>query len=191
MDFHGSNDERAVAEEIHRRYLDGTTRFVRALVGEGRRVRLLTGDELDRPVAVAIADAVGSPLVTVSPAASLDALMEEAAAADTVVATRYHNLVCALKVGTPTLALSYSAKSDALMAAMGMDAYCHPARDIDADRLLEQFRELEKRAAELRRTLAERREAVARRVRHQFDALAAALYPAAAHTHAHPPRETP
>ncbi|MEU5512967.1 MULTISPECIES: polysaccharide pyruvyl transferase family protein [Streptomyces] len=189
MDFHGSNDERAVAEEIHRRYLDGATRFVRALVEEGRAVRLLTGDELDRPVAAAIADAVDSPLVTVSPAASLAALMEETAAADTVVATRYHNLVCALKVGTPTLALSYSAKSEALMAGMGMGAYCHSARDIDADRLLEQFRELEKRAAELRRPLAERSEAVARRVRHQFDALAAALYPAA--THAHPTRETP
>ena len=33
MDFHGGNDDRARAEEIYRRYLDGTIRFVRALVG--------------------------------------------------------------------------------------------------------------------------------------------------------------
>ncbi|MFF1628710.1 polysaccharide pyruvyl transferase family protein, partial [Streptomyces sp. NPDC058272] len=59
MDFHGGNDDRARADEIHRRYLDGTTRFVRALVEDGRPVRLLTGDELDRPVAAAIVDAVG------------------------------------------------------------------------------------------------------------------------------------
>ena len=48
MDFHGGNDDRARAEEIHRRYLDGTTRFVRALVEEGRPVRLLTGDAVRR-----------------------------------------------------------------------------------------------------------------------------------------------
>ncbi|WP_030183155.1 polysaccharide pyruvyl transferase family protein [Streptomyces violaceorubidus] len=189
MDFHGSNDERELAEEIHRRYLDGTTRFVRTLAEEGRPVRLLTGDELDRPVADAIVDAVGSPLVTVAEAASLADLMKETACADSVVATRYHNLVCALKVGTPTLALGYSAKSDALMAEMGMGAYCHPAREAEADRLLEQFRELERRSAEVRRVLIERNLVVARRVEQQFAALAAALFPPADHTHAQ--RETP
>ncbi|MET7654997.1 polysaccharide pyruvyl transferase family protein [Streptomyces sp. NPDC005486] len=184
MDFHGGNDDRARAEEIHRRYLDGTTRFVRALVEDGRPVRLLTGDECDAPVVAAILDAVDSPLVTAAEAASLADLMEEMAAADTVVATRYHNLICALKVGTPTLALSYAAKSDALMAQMGLAAYCHPAREVDTDRLLEQFRELEKRSAELRRTLTERNLAAAQRLQHQFTALTTALFPATDHAHA-------
>ncbi|MFC8390816.1 polysaccharide pyruvyl transferase family protein [Streptomyces sp. NPDC057238] len=189
MDFHGSNDERDRAEGIHRRYLDGTTRFVRALVEDGRPVRLLTGDELDRPVADAILDAVDSPLVTVAETASLADLMKEMSAADTVVATRYHNLVCALKTGTPTLALSYSTKSDTLMARMGLGAYCHPARETDADRLLAQFRELERRSAELRRTLTERNLDATRRVERQFAALTAALFPAT--DHAHTLREAP
>ena len=122
----------------------GSTRFVRALVEDGRPVRLLTGDEVDAvggrrdPRRGGLAaghrcrGVLGWPI-----------LMKEMAAADTVVATRYHNLICALKVGTPTLALSYAAKSDALMAQMGLAAYCHPAREVDADRLLEQFRALE------------------------------------------------
>ncbi|MER6098573.1 polysaccharide pyruvyl transferase family protein [Streptomyces sp. NPDC001728] len=190
MDFHGSNDDRDRAEEIHRRYVEGTTRFVRALVGEGRPVRLLTGDACDATVVAAILDAVDSPLVTAADAASLADLMKEMAAADTVVATRYHNLVCALKVGTPTLALGYAAKSDALMDRMGLAAYCHPAREVDADRLLEQFRALEKRSAELRQTLAERNLAAALRLQHQFDALTAALFPAAPH-HAPAYREAP
>ncbi|QKW09698.1 polysaccharide pyruvyl transferase family protein [Streptomyces sp. NA04227] len=184
MAFHGGNDDRARAEEIHRRYLDGTTRFVRALVEDGRPVRLLTGDEVDRPVVGAILDAVDSPLVTAAEVASLADLMREMAAADTVVATRYHNLICALKVGTPTLALSYAAKSDALMARMGLAAYCHPAREVDAERLLEQFRALEQRSAEVRRTLTERNLTVARRLEQQFTALTAALFPAPDHTHA-------
>ncbi|MFB7281698.1 polysaccharide pyruvyl transferase family protein [Streptomyces hydrogenans] len=189
MAFHGGDDDRARAEEIHRRYLDGTTRFVRALVADGRRVRLVTGDACDAPVVAAILDAVDSPLVGAADAASLAGLMAEMAAADTVVATRYHNLVCALKVGTPTLALSYAAKSDALMARMGLDAYCHPAREVDADRLLDQFLELEKRAAELRRTLAGRNADAARLLDRQFTALTAALFPAADHVPT--PRETP
>ncbi|MGI5373209.1 polysaccharide pyruvyl transferase family protein [Streptomyces sp. CA-251387] len=197
MDFHGGNDDRARAEEIHRRYLDGTTRFVRALVEDGRPVRLLTGDECDAPVVDAILDAVNSPLVTAAEAASLADLMKEMAAADTVVATRYHNLICALKVGTPTLALSYAAKSEALMDRMGLGAYCHPAREVDADRLLEQFRELERRSAELRRTLAERNLAAAQQLEQQFTALTEALFPATghahtnAHAHSHARQESP
>ncbi|MFD5556725.1 polysaccharide pyruvyl transferase family protein, partial [Streptomyces sp. NPDC127068] len=191
MAFHGGNDDRARAEEIHRRYLDGTIRFVRALVEDGRPVRLLTGDGIDEPVVAAIRDAVDSPLVTAAGATSLADLMQETAAADAVVATRYHNLVCALKVGTPTLALSYAAKSEALMARMGLDAYCHPAREVDADRLLAQFRTLEQNAAELRRTLTERNLVATRLLEHQFTALTAALFPVPDPTHTHALRETP
>ncbi|MYR56878.1 hypothetical protein GTY54_11775, partial [Streptomyces sp. SID625] len=189
MDFHGGDDDRDRADEIHRRYLDGTIRFVRALVAQGRPVRLLTGDRCDAPVVAAILDAVDSPLVTAAQAASLADLMRETAAADSVVAVRYHNLICALRTGTPVLALCYAAKSDALMAQMGLAAYCHPAREVDADRLLEQFRSLEKESAELRRALAGRNRDAARRLEDQFGALTAALFPAAGHTHAL--RETP
>ncbi|MEU8876911.1 polysaccharide pyruvyl transferase family protein [Streptomyces javensis] len=191
MDFHGGNDDRARAGEIHRRYLDGTIRFVRTLVEEGRPVRLLTGDQCDASVVAAILDAVDSPLVTAAEPTSLADLMNEMAAADTVVAVRYHNLICALKTGTPVLALCYAAKSDALMERMGLGAYCHPAREVDADRLLEQFRDLEKHAAKLRQTLTERNRAAAHQLAQQFTALTTTLFPAADHTHAHATRETP
>ncbi len=190
MAFHGGDDDRARAEEIHRRYLDGTIRFVRALAEDGRQVRLLTGDACDAPVAAAILHAVDSPLVTAPETASLADLMRETAAADAVVATRYHNLICALKAGTPTLAVSYAAKSDALMAEMGQGAFCHPAREVDADRLLEQFRTLEKNAADVRRTLAERNLVATERLHHQFAVLTAALFPPPDPAHAQPARES-
>lgn len=104
--------------------------------------------------------------------------------ADAVVATRYHNLICALKVGTPTLALSYATKSDALMDRMGLGAYCHPAREVDADRLLAQFRDLERQSGRLRGTLAERNQLATRQLEDQFTALTAALFPATTPTHA-------
>ncbi|MFJ8389437.1 polysaccharide pyruvyl transferase family protein [Streptomyces sp. NPDC094438] len=191
MAFHGGNDDRTRAEEIHRRYLDGTTRFVRALVDDGRPVRLLTGDGCDVPVVAAILDTVDSPLVTAAEAASLADLMKEMAAADTVVATRYHNLICALKVGTPTLALSYAAKSDVLMAQMGLAAYCHPAREVDADQLLEQFRALEKRSAQLRRTLTERNLIATGQLKDLFAELTVALFPTTDHAGARARQEAP
>ncbi|WP_369142329.1 polysaccharide pyruvyl transferase family protein [Streptomyces sp. R44] len=178
MAFHGGNDDRDRAEEIHRQYLDGTIRFVRALVEDGRPVRLLTGDAVDAPVVTAILDAVDSPLVTAAETSSLADLMKEMADADSAVAIRYHNLICALKAGTPVLAVTYAAKSEALMEGMGLGAYCHPAREVDAGRLLDQFRALEKRSAELRQTLAERNQDAARRLQHQFAALTTALFPA-------------
>ncbi|MEU6141107.1 polysaccharide pyruvyl transferase family protein [Streptomyces sp. NPDC047081] len=182
MDFHGGNDDRARSEEIYERYLDGTIKFVRTLVEEGRPIRLLTGDQCDLSVVAAILDAVDSPLVTAAEPGSLADLMNEMAAADTVVAVRYHNLICALKTGTPVLALCYAAKSDALMDRMGLGAYCHPAREVDADRLLEQFRDLEKHSAELRQTLAERNRVAAEQLTEQFTALTATLFPANANS---------
>jgi len=118
---------------------------------------------------------VDSPLVSAAETASLADLMKETAAAGTVVATRYHNLICALRVGTPTLALSYATKTEALMARMGLGAFCHPAREVDAERLLEQFRELEKRAPQLRRTLAEHNLAATRQLDDHLTALTTAL----------------
>ncbi|MEU1228453.1 polysaccharide pyruvyl transferase family protein [Streptomyces sp. NPDC005828] len=178
MAFHGGNDDRARAEEIHRRYLDGTTRFVRALVEDGRQVRLLTGDEVDGPVVASILDAVDSPLLTAAETSSLADLMKEMAAADSVVAIRYHNLICALKTGTPVLAVTYAAKSDALMAGMGLGEYCHPARELDADRLMDQFRSLEKRSPELRQILEDRNKAAAEQLTAHLTTLTTTLFPA-------------
>jgi hypothetical protein len=73
---------------------------------------------------------------------------------------------------------------------MGLAAYCHPAREVDADRLLEQFRALEQRSAELRHTLTERNLTTAQRLEDQFTALTAALFPASAPTHAQALRES-
>jgi polysaccharide pyruvyl transferase WcaK-like protein len=179
MAFHGGNDDRAHAERIHRDYLHGMTRFVRWLVLSGRSVRLFTGDEVDLPVVGHILAEVRSPRVSAASVSSLDDLMREMAAVDTVVATRYHNVLCALKVGRPTLSVGYAAKSDALMAEMGLAEFRHPARAVDPDRLVEQFRVLERRSAELRRTLTERNLTAARRIERQFTALSAAVFPAA------------
>jgi polysaccharide pyruvyl transferase WcaK-like protein len=170
MAFRGGNEERGRAEEIYRSYVDGMKRFVHWLVDRGRPVRLFTGDQVDAPVVDEILAECG-PLVTAMAPSSLDSIMREMAAVDVVVATRYHNVVCALKVCRPTISVGYAEKSEALMAGMGLGEFCQSARHVDVDRLIEQFIAIETRADEVSTTLAERNATHGDRVKHQFAAL--------------------
>ena len=104
--------------------------------------------------------------------------MRQTAAVDTVVATRYHNVLYGLKLARPTLSISYAAKHDALMAEMGMSRYCHPAKTLDVARLIEQFTELESRAARAAADARRAKRGQARLVDGQFAELSAALFPA-------------
>lgn len=171
MDYHGSNDDRDRADRIHRDYVSKMIMFVRWLTDDGRVVRLFVGDHVDETVAERIIDAVGSPAVSVVHTSTLDGLLREMARVDTIVASRYHNVLAAVKLGKPTVAVGYAAKSDALMAEMGLGEYCQSIRDLDVDRLTKQFRLAEERETELRAVLTRRNGDMTRRVRWQLGEL--------------------
>ena len=68
--------------------------------------------------------------------------MAQIADTDVVVATRYHNVVCALKLGRPTLSIGYADKNDVLLAEMGLGEFCQHIEKLDVDLLTEQFQKL-------------------------------------------------
>jgi polysaccharide pyruvyl transferase WcaK-like protein len=175
MDYHGSNEDRARAGRIHRDYVSRMTQFVRWVVDEGRVVRLFVGDHVDEAVADRIVEAVASPAVSVVRTSTLDELLREMARVDAVVASRYHNVLAALKLGKPTVAVGYAAKSDALMAEMGQAEFCQSIRDLDVDRLVKQFTLLAERDEEVRAVLARRNAEMTRRVEWQLAELSALL----------------
>ena len=186
MDYHGGNDDRRQADQLHASYVEKMTSFVMWLVDSGRPVRLFATDVHDEPVVrEVIADVhahrpgLAPSQVIAEPVSSLDELMRRLASVDTVVATRYHHVVCALKLAKPTLSVGYAAKFDVLMAEMGLAEFCQSARSVDVDRLIRQFTELESRSAQLRQTLTERTAAKARLLNHQFATLSAMLFCAA------------
>lgn len=188
MDYHGGDDDRPQAAEIHGSYVEGMKRFVLWLVDNDRPVRLFATDVHDEPVVRdviagvrALRPGLAPSQVVAEPVSSLDELMQRLASVDTVVATRYHNLLCALKLAKPALSIGYAAKSDVLMAEMGLAEFCQSASSLDVDRLIRQFTELESRSGQLRRTLLERSAAKTQLVQHQFAALSAILFPAAKH----------
>jgi polysaccharide pyruvyl transferase WcaK-like protein len=175
MDYHGSNDDRAHADKIHHDYVTHIAEFVRWVSDDGRVVRLFVGDHVDGQVAERVIEEVGSRAVSVVRTSTLDELLREMARVDAVVASRYHNVLVALKLGKPTVAVGYAAKSDALMAEMGLADYCQSIRDLDVDQLTKQFALAVERKVELRTVLARRNAEMTRRVELQFAELSALL----------------
>jgi polysaccharide pyruvyl transferase WcaK-like protein len=193
MEFHGNNDTRDRADQIRTSYVEAVTRFVLWLADTGHQVRLFVGDTKggDDQVIREILDKVpaerpGLPAdqIIAAPVESFSDLIEAMAPAGAIVATRYHNLICALRLAKPTISLSYAAKHDTLMAAMGLCEFCQRADSLDVDRLIAQFTDLTGRAAELRQAIAERNSELAAEVAGQFAAISNLLFPAPAGQHA-------
>jgi polysaccharide pyruvyl transferase WcaK-like protein len=189
MDFHGNNETRGQAAQIYASYVDSVTRFVLWLADSGHQVRLFVGDtkgsddqviqEILARVPVRRPDLAPNQ-VTAAPVESFGDLVEAMAPAGSVIATRYHNVICALRLAKPTISLGYAAKHDTLMSAMGLTEFTQQAAAIDVDRLIAQFTDLTSRSAELRQAIAERNRELADQVAAQFAALSALLLPTSA-----------
>ena len=61
-----------------------------------------------------------------------------------VIAIRYHNVMCALRLGKPTMSLGYAGKHVVLMEEMGLGEFCQSANSLDLDLLIKQFTELKR-----------------------------------------------
>lgn len=182
MDYRGGNGERRRADEIRASYLQKMKSFVRWLVDTGRPVRLFTGDDLDEAVVAEIlADIraqrpqLDASCVAAEPARTLPELMRQMSAVETVVATRYHNVLCALKLNKPTVSIGYAAKNDVLMQQMGLADFCQSARSLDIDRLKHQVMAADSERSRIQHMLTERNTAIRDRLEHQFSVLSATL----------------
>ncbi|RSN35830.1 hypothetical protein DL990_06580 [Amycolatopsis sp. WAC 01416] len=177
MAYRGGNDDRARADEIYESYVDKMTRFVARLIADGRPVRLFIGDRADTQVVDEIMRELESPLITAADTSTLDDVLRAMSAVEVVVATRYHNVLCALKLAKPTLSVGYARKNDILMTTMGLGEFCQSAKEIDFDALVRQFAELESRAGELTEIVAKLGAEQTRLLEQQFAELSAALLP--------------
>lgn len=182
MAYYGGNEDRARAEEIYRGYVTKMQEFVRWLLDNGRHVRLFTGDRVDELVVDEIlADvraqrpAVSSNVIT-EPVSTLPELMTQMSTVDIVVATRYHNVLCALHLAKPTIAVGYSAKNDVIMQDMGQAGFCQQVGVLDVARLREQLLALERDTEQVRATLRAKNLAYRERLDHQFAVLTERLF---------------
>ena len=185
MAYYGGDDDRKQADQIHSRYIETITRFTHWLVDNGYRVRLFGGDsKFDSEIAEKVqADTrryrpdLEPSQVTIAVVSTYQELIREMAPVGMVVATRYHNVMCALKLCKPTISLGYSRKFISLMADMGLDEFNQFADSVDVDRLIDQFTKLESRHAQLQQQMTERNAANVQRLEDQFTLLSALIFP--------------
>jgi polysaccharide pyruvyl transferase WcaK-like protein len=185
MDYSGNNDELDQANELRANYLEQMKHFCRWLVDNGHPIRLFTSDTADEPVVREIAADVCAhrpdldpSWVVAEPAPSLTELMQQIASVDTVVATRYHNVLYALLQAKPTLALGYATKHEFLMAGAGLPGFCLPCKSLDVTQMIERFTDLERRSVQLTQAMTERNAAKVRLVRRQLAEMSAVIFPA-------------
>lgn len=186
MAYYGGNDDRSRADQIHASYVETMTRFTEWLVDSGYRVRLFGGDnKFDGEIAEKIeADVrtrrpeLDEQQISVAAISTYPELIREMAQVSMVVATRYHNVMCALKLCKPTISLGYSRKFISLMTDMGLAEFHQFTDSVGLDRLTEQFKELANRRAQLQEKMAERNAANIRDLKEQFALLEARVFPA-------------
>jgi polysaccharide pyruvyl transferase WcaK-like protein len=185
MSYFGSNDQRDRAQDIYRHYVEGMTEIVCRLVDDARRVRLYIGDAngSDETTAGEILTAVrelrpdvDESWVVVDPATTLNEVMESMEPLGAIIATRFHNVVAALKLAKPTIAIGYSRKHYDLMADAGLAEFSHSVESIDPGVVLEQLHDMERRSVSLRQSQCSRIPKWAEELERQFDELDEVLF---------------
>jgi len=145
-------------------YRKKMTRFLIWLLDRHYRIRILTGDRFDRSAVDDLMQALAAEgrtpapdRLVAEPTPTLRDVMQQIALTDIVVATRFHNVVCALKLGRPTISVGYAGKNDVLLTEMGLGAFCQHIETLDVDGLIEQFGTLvadrQKHAQRIRQTV--------------------------------------
>jgi polysaccharide pyruvyl transferase WcaK-like protein len=149
MHYHGWGRDSMRQSEIHETYVAKLTEFVCWLLEHGYRVRLLMGALSDQQSFDDVLGQVNSRCgeqaarrVIAEPAYSLQELMCQIGDTELVVATRFHNIVAALKMGRSAISVGYADKNDVLLAEVGLDAFCQPIETLDTKRLIADFEQL-------------------------------------------------
>jgi polysaccharide pyruvyl transferase WcaK-like protein len=187
MNYFGGNNDKDHADEIHADYLAKMTEFATWLVDNGYELRVFGGDsKYDWDIARLIMANVRAErpelpagAMTTAEVNSYAELMEFMNACGTIVATRYHNVMCALKLCKPTISLGYSRKFVSLVAEMGLADFNMYADRIEVGPLTEMFRELDKRRDEITDLMKQQNAANHRALAEQFALLDSVLLPAA------------
>lgn len=180
MAYSGSNDDRDRAQDVYRAYVEGMKGIVCSLVDDARKVRLFIGDTdgSDDATAREILSAVrelrpdlDETWVVIEPVTTFREVMESMEPLGAIIATRFHNLVAALKLAKPTIAIGYSDKHRELMADAGLAEFSHSVESFDPGVVLEQLKDMERGAESLQRSLCSHNAALAQELERQFDEL--------------------
>ena len=154
-------------ESAYRNYIEKLGAFVTWLLEQRYAVRLLIGDavydhrarqDLRSVLEVAGIDYAQGKIID-EPASSVAEVLSQLAGTDLVVASRFHNVLLALWLNKPVVAISFHEKVDSLMSAVGLSEFCQDIEHIDTSKLIAQFIALQQNAENLKSQIERKREA--------------------------------
>jgi len=180
MTYYGWQKGEERLEGTYAGYIEKITAYIAWLLERGNRVRLMIGDEIDKTAIEDIQKALGArnaagqeARLIYEPAHDLAGIMRQMADIDLAVVTRYHNVVCALKMDRPMISIGYQVKNDVLLAAMGLGDYCQHIERLDVEQLKAQTLRLIEGRVEYARQVREVRQQFERALQEQEKALLA------------------
>jgi polysaccharide pyruvyl transferase WcaK-like protein len=168
MAYYGQGDDPVRGVGVRRRYVAKLADALATVAEAGVRVVLVGGDRVDAAVASDVRGAVLSAFpslpddaVRVRNCATFSELTEEMMRAEVVIASRFHNLISALRLARPTISIGYAGKNRHLMDGLRVEGYCQDLKQLDARQLVAQIQ-----------AARENSEALTARIRHGTSAYA-------------------
>ncbi|MGC1582936.1 MAG: polysaccharide pyruvyl transferase family protein [Candidatus Acidiferrales bacterium] len=158
MTYYNRTGSPSKDDRMYLEYISKMGDFVAWLLAKKYSVRLLIGDvAYDQP---ATRDLMADlrkrgvhgedGAILDDPAVSVDQVLSQLASTDFVVASRFHNILLALMLAKPVLAISYHEKNAALMASAGLADFTQDIEQIDVNKMIQQFEALGKNAERIR-----------------------------------------
>ena len=152
------------ADDIYRRYIDMVTTLVAWLLEHTYTVRLVFGDmSYDAQVLADLRKSLQERAVKYEshqlldePIKSQDALVLQLATCDIVVSARFHNVVVALLLNKPVIALAYHEKFSALLDSPDLAQYYLELEHVNAGMVIDRLLELQRNRDTLKRHISRR-----------------------------------
>jgi polysaccharide pyruvyl transferase WcaK-like protein len=147
MAYYGKGDDPVRGAHVRRRYIATMAKALAQLAEAGDQVVMVGGDRVD----IDVAREIRAAMLSAYPALPDDAVLirdfetfteltEEMMRAEVVIASRFHNLICALRLGRPTVSVGYAAKNRYLMEVLDVERFSQEIMQLDADQLVAQVR---------------------------------------------------
>ncbi len=146
INYYGWRHDPAIGESVYQEYFSKIKQFTALLLQRGYRIRIISGDTTDtRPVQELVefikknGEFDWQEKLSIGKITNVGELLEQIAQTDVVVASRFHNVLCALMLERPVISLGYHEKNDNLMAEMGLATYCQHIENFTVEKLVEQL----------------------------------------------------
>ena len=160
MAFYGKGDDPVRGAEVRRRYVVTMADALAQVAAPDDHIVIVSGDHVDIGVSHELRAAILSArpdladdAVLVREFTTFTELTEEMKQAEVVIPSRFHNLICALRLARPTVSAGYASKNHELMLALGLDEYSQTMEHLDGEKLVAQVRAARRNAESLTATI--------------------------------------